>query len=186
MVYTFLNDEILMPTLEVCRVLRRPLGILIAEPPEIAINWAKTIIKAFSPPKIITVGDEVTHNFLSNNILPDISVIDGRVRRRRFNSVLTKVEKVYDVMLVVTNPPGCITKEAWKTISQAFSLRSRVLIKVIGEEDLLALVVAYHAPLGSIMAYGQPGDGLVLVPINQYKKDKIKNLLLKMVRRAVT
>ncbi len=179
-----LEGELLMPTPELCRILRKPLGILIPEPPKVAVSWAIKIIKAFSPPKIVTVGDEVTLNFVDSGIKPSLSIVDGRIRRKR-RGLTPQLNDLYEIVRTVINPPGCITKEAWDAVQDALFCDARTLIKVVGEEDLLTLAAAYHAPLGTIIAYGQPREGLVLVPLDRYKKDKMRHLVLKMVRRSV-
>ncbi len=49
-----------------------------------------------------------------------------------------------------------------------------------GEEDLLTLVAILVAPAGSIVAYGQPEIGIVLVRISEDKKDEIQALIDRM------
>ena len=47
-----------------------------------------------------------------------------------------------------------------------------VRITVFGEEDLLVLPVCIHAPDNSIVLYGQPNEGLVLVEITTEIRNK--------------
>ncbi len=177
--------EILLSTEEVCRTVRKPLGILISEDPPLAIEIAKLLIKCLRPVKTITVGDFVTWNCITNGIIPHISIIDGRVKRRK-RAQLNKILDNFTKRVTVVNPPSSITFQAWKTIERAMSSsEERTLIRVIGEEDLLTLAVAYHAPLNSVILYGQPDEGLVLIHLSRYKKDKIKRILLKMSRRSI-
>jgi uncharacterized protein (UPF0218 family) len=51
---------------------------------------------------------------------------------------------------------------------------------VDGEEDLLTLVAIMVAPAGSIIAYGQPATGIVLVRVTPNKKNEIKALIDQM------
>jgi hypothetical protein len=52
-----------------------------------------------------------------------------------------------------------------------------VQVLVEGEEDLLALPLFAMAPDGSVVLYGQPLEGLVVVRITQAKKNQAKNLM---------
>ena len=56
--------------------------------------------------------------------------------------------------------------------------RSAVIVD--GEEDLLALVAISVAPDGSLVVYGQPNEGLVLVPVTSQKKKEIADILALM------
>ena len=62
-------------------------------------------------------------------------------------------------------------------IKKAFSMTSPVRITVMGEEDLLVLPVCIHAPDNSIVLYGQPNEGLVLVEISTEIRNKVQTLL---------
>jgi len=52
---------------------------------------------------------------------------------------------------------------------------------VEGEEDLLTLVVMVTAPLGSLVVYGQPNEGLVLVEVNGEAREKACLFLENMI-----
>ena len=52
-----------------------------------------------------------------------------------------------------------------------------VRITVMGEEDLLVLPVCIYAPDNSIVLYGQPNEGLVLVEISTEIRNKVQTLL---------
>jgi len=46
-----------------------------------------------------------------------------------------------------------------------------------GEEDLLVLPVVQYAPIGSVVYYGQPGEGLVKVVVTKEKKRQVVALV---------
>lgn len=52
-----------------------------------------------------------------------------------------------------------------------------VRITVMGEEDLLVLPVCIYAPDNSIVLYGQPNEGLVLVEVSTEIRNKVQTLL---------
>ena len=62
-------------------------------------------------------------------------------------------------------------------LEDALSMSSHVRIIVEGEEDLLALPLFLIVPQGSILLYGQPSEGLVVVKINSKVRKKAKDLM---------
>jgi len=56
-------------------------------------------------------------------------------------------------------------------------ISSPVRITVDGEEDLLALPLLLILPEGSILMYGQPYEGMVVVKINSKVRKKAKDLM---------
>ncbi len=83
----------------------------------------------------------------------------------------------------VTNPPGHITKQLVDAVADAYKgiikdSKQRI-IQVDGEEDLAGVPAILLAPLGTIVLYGQPGEGVVLVQITEKIKNKLATLLQK-------
>lgn len=123
---------------------------------------------------IISIGDETTNNLLNDDIIPKIGIIDNIIERKT-----SKHNIEYNaITLNAVNPPGAITDELWETIKKAFLLsgKSNVLIIVDGEEDLAVIPCVLMAPEGSIILYGQPGEGVVLVETDKVK-EKAKEML---------
>jgi len=85
-----------------------------------------------------------------------------------------------DVEKRIKNPPGTITFEALNAVKEAFETSRTVKIIVDGEEDLLALLAIQYAPENSIIVYGQPREGLVVVRANREKKAEIGKILGEM------
>jgi len=88
-----------------------------------------------------------------------------------------KVKKTYHVK----NPAGVITLEAWETIKRAMK-DEEALIVVEGEEDLLALPCIVESPNNSLVLYGQPSKGLVVVDTNTNVKSEASLILSRMTR----
>ena len=157
---------------------KKPLGVLYRTEKQI-----KQIIENFkgniSIPKIISVGDVTTQLLIDNMLIPDLAIIDDRVQRIESKIVALDSFKVEEVK----NPAGTITKDSWKIINNSLELyKSKIIIKIAGEEDLLVLPVILEAPLNSKVLYGQPNEGLVIVTVTEEIKDKVLRLLLKMVK----
>lgn len=116
----------------------------------------------------ISIGDETTHNLLNADLTPKIGIIDNIIERKT-----SKHSIEYNaVTLNVVNPPGTITDELWVTIQKSFGIapKSNVLIIVEGEEDLAVIPCVLMAPEGSLILYGQPGEGVVLVETDKVKE----------------
>jgi hypothetical protein len=77
-------------------------------------------------------------------------------------------------ILNAENPPGTITKDLWETIDRAISSsknsKKNFLIVVEGEEDLAVLPSIILAPKNTVLMYGQPNQGLVVVEVEKLKK----------------
>jgi uncharacterized protein (UPF0218 family) len=76
----------------------------------------------------------------------------------------------------VKNPAGCITS-ALSAAAHIAAGSFRVVIQVNGEEDLAVLPLAQAAPEGSLILYGQPGEGVVVLEISPETKKQAADLL---------
>jgi uncharacterized protein (UPF0218 family) len=156
--------------------LKKPWGKLLRGSFDKTTNEIREIIKEENSPCVITVGDVVSKNLVEGGIHPKLLVVDNKVMRTNVKSLsLPEGEEVH-----VKNPPGTITREAIKAIREAFKTDRIVKIIVDGEEDLLTLVAVLYAPENSIVVYGQPGEGAVVVKVTKDKKDEAADILKAM------
>ena len=151
--------------------LKNPLGNLVSDNDP---NKENIIKKIPAESVIITVGDRTTENMLQLGLKPQIQIIDGLEKR---NQRTVPVDDTINTNLSCKNPPGEITEESMQVIQKAFSCESPVRITVDGEEDLLVLPVCIHAPKNSIVMYGQPNEGLVIVTITPEIRAKVQKIL---------
>jgi uncharacterized protein (UPF0218 family) len=151
--------------------LKTPLGDLIKE--EI-VNKENILTNIGSEPIVITVGDRTTENMINLGIMPHIQIIDGLEKR---NKRLVPADDAISTNLSCKNPPGEITEESIQVIQKAFSSEPPVRITVDGEEDLLVLPVCIFAPENSVVMYGQPSEGLVIVHITPEIRAKVQKIL---------
>jgi uncharacterized protein (UPF0218 family) len=167
-------------TPECIRILKKPFGDLI---PDKNINKRKLNAVIRDAKKIISVGDATTDRLISFGIIPDISVVDGKERRmkRKYvnNSSLNgdQIDKNLAKELKCSNEAGTISKKAVELLQDALEMSSPVRIIVDGEEDLLALPLFLMAQDKSVVMYGQPYEGLVVVKINSKIRKKAKDLM---------
>ncbi len=150
--------------------LKIPLGILLP----IGQDNKENIQKYLSDTSyIITVGDRTTEKMIDFDLIPSLQIIDGLEKRqkREFPKLGNASE------LTIDNPSAEITLQSIEIIKKAFTMNSPVRLTVNGEEDLLVLPVCIHAPENSIVLYGQPNQGLVLVQITTEIRNKAQTLL---------
>ena len=151
--------------------LKNPLGNLVSDNDPNKEN----IIKKFTAESIvITVGDRTTENILQLGLKPQIQIIDCLEKR---NQRIAPIDDTINTKLSCKNPPGEITEESIQIIKKAFSSEPPVRIVVDGEEDLLVVPVCIFAPENSVVMYGQPNEGLVIVRITPKIRAKVQKIL---------
>jgi uncharacterized protein (UPF0218 family) len=125
---------------------------------------------------VISVGDCTTDRLLSFDIIPDILVIDGIERRaKRSHGLHSKIIAAKE--LHCSNPPGSVSKDAFFVLCQALVMAGPVKVIVNGEEDMLALPLISIAGEKTVVLYGQPLEGMVVVNVNSEMQTKAKNLM---------
>jgi uncharacterized protein (UPF0218 family) len=146
------------------------------------VETARNIINDLkAPAKIITVGDIITFNFLNAGIVPNISFVDDRTKRSPVSNEVTHGTKhPHFKTITVENPPGMITEELLQEVAKAMKSDNPLRIFVKGEEDLAALPAIAMAPLSSVVIYGLPEEGAVLVRVTENKRKEIQSLLDRM------
>ena len=151
--------------------LKNPLGNLISDNDP---NKENIIKKISAESVIITVGDRTTENMLQLGLKPQVQIIDGLEKR---SQRIVPTNDTVNTNLSCKNPPGEITEESIQVIQKAFSCESPVRIMVDGEEDLLVIPVCISAPENSVVMYGQPNEGLVIVQITPKIRAKVQKIL---------
>ena len=151
--------------------LKNPLGNLVSDNDP---NKENIIKKITAESIVITVGDRTTENILQLGLKPQIQIIDGLEKR---NQRIAPIDDTINTKLSCRNPPGEITEESIQIIKKAFSSEPPVRIVVDGEEDLLVVPVCIFAPENSIVMYGQPNEGLVIVQITPEIRAKVQKIL---------
>ena len=163
-------------TRELRRELKKPLGELIRGPiPEPYLR----IKDELRGKTVVTVGDVVTENVLKLGLFPSLALYDLKTKRADYSPDINAKA----VFMTVSNPPGTITKALLDAIRKAFRLVERgrpVHILVSGEEDLGAIPAVLYAPYGSIVLYGQPDEGVVLIKVTPECKRRCARILAKM------
>lgn len=128
--------------------------------------------------RLISVGDICTTNLLKNKIMPDISVVDFFVNRKRSFYNLTQLGFASaNPDVIIKNEAGQISKILIESIENALRENNKAVILVDGEEDLAAIPAILLSPLGTALIYGQPQKGAVLTEIEPQTKESLCALL---------
>jgi len=151
--------------------LKSPLGVLLRAPVSENVVALSRLLEAEEPPMWATVGDYVTANILKAGLHPDIAVVDYRVMREDVEHI-----ELGDSVEVV-NSPGTLSAEAQRALSEAISFNKRLGVVVEGEEDLLVLPLMAWMPVGSVVVYGQPREGMVVVTLTEERRRWAKEFM---------
>lgn len=132
--------------------------------------------------QIVTVGDIVTKDSNRRNIGQRLSIVDYRVERKNTYTQITELGFTgNEYVISAENPPGHLTPSLFHAVIQAIANTTlrRTVITVSGEEDLAVLPVILAAPLGFVIFYGQPHEGVVQIDISQTIKQQARKFLEK-------
>jgi uncharacterized protein (UPF0218 family) len=149
------------------RLLKKPLGELI----DLADQNAP-VEKIAKAKLVIAVGDATSRSLRSRGRSADIELIDGKEQRKEVT-----LEASHQRTVKVSNPAGEITIEAMNTLKRVLPAGRKLTIIIDGEEDLLTIPAALYSPLGSIVLYGQPGRGVVMLEVKPELKQRMRKLL---------
>jgi len=129
---------------------------------------------------LITVGDVVSSTFINKGVIPHLTVYDRRNERRELEAGEHPADNLPLPETNVENPPGYITPGLVRAMRNGLESPGKTKVRVVGEEDLAALVCAAIAPAGSCLVYGLPGKGVVLVrtdaEVNQAAQRLIRSM----------
>ena len=142
---------------------------------------------------LVTVGDVVTDSLYQVQVYPDISIIDIHTLRDDYRAPLITSKNIFHCK----NTPATISLEAWTLIRKLFELLktsrtnqklasvnhtnkdNSLIIEVKGEEDLLTIPCVLEAPVNSLVLYGQPKKGIVVVNVTFDLKKHLFELIEK-------
>ena len=159
--------------------LKKPLGILLIGPNTRTVGLLREILDDKDPAIFAVVGDFTSKNILEAGLDPDIVVVDNRVMRSEVPPVNMGDRRQF----TSSNQAGTVDPSAWHALREAVTLKSRVSVIVEGEEDLLVLPLISLTPIGSLIIYGQPREGMVVVEVTDEMKGWAEDFLSRMEER---
>jgi len=149
------------------------LGLLIQGSSDKTMKALKELIKREKPSKIISVGDAVSDSMTRHGISLQVLIVDNKVMREPVQPIAVDTDQT----LHLKNPPGTLTEEAWVVIGEALRGKRRTKVLVDGEEDLLTLVAVLCAPENSLVVYGQPHEGIVVIKVTERARETMRRIV---------
>lgn len=151
--------------------LKSPLGTLIADS---KVTRDTILGHIGTSTVVITVGDRTTERLIGFGIMPHLQIVDS-IEERNPRGPVPLPPNTLEISCV--NSAGDISGQCIERIRHALHSGNRVRLTVEGEEDLLAIPACIHAPQNSVLLYGQPGEGIVVVRVDDSVRHKTQRLL---------
>jgi len=158
---------------------KEPLGELIAGTPADCNRILREIVTKEKPIRLILVGDTVSRNAIQMHMKPDVIIVDNMEKREKAAQFDYAAEHIFRTQ----NRAGTIESGAWQIVDEAVR-KGKSVVVVEGEEDLLTLPAILSSPDNSLVVYGQPSVGIVLVRVSPEKKKDITRLVEQMERKS--
>ncbi|MFC6989642.1 GTP-dependent dephospho-CoA kinase family protein [Haloplanus sp. GCM10025708] len=127
---------------------------------------------------IVAVGDVVTYHLRLADTTPDVALVDGRTEREAVSAEIVRV--LGNPHVEVENEPGTLSDALLAALRDAIDADEPTTIHVDGEEDLATVPAVVAAPNGTSVVYGQPGEGMVLVTVDEDTRAIARDLLRRM------
>ncbi|WP_455644695.1 GTP-dependent dephospho-CoA kinase family protein [Methanosphaera sp.] len=129
---------------------------------------------------IIGIGDVTTRKLVDLELQPQICIVDNLVERHPVQNTLDHTDNIK----YVDNPAGTLTDELIELLIDSINTATSeepVIIVVDGEEDLAVLPCILNAPKDTLILYGQPKEGVVLVKTGE-AFDKAENYYKQLIK----
>ncbi|MEM1574442.1 MAG: DUF359 domain-containing protein [Nitrososphaerota archaeon] len=164
---------------EIKKELKKPLGKLINKNEKLISEIKENINKNNL---IIIVGDYTSRILYEKGIYANLYIVDSKIERKPIEKfIINSYIKIY-----AYNQAGTISSSAINAIKKAFKLISKedkkVTIYIDGEEDLLTLLAIKFAPKNSVIIYGQPNEGSVIIEATNERKKFINKFFKKAIK----
>ena len=121
--------------------------------------------KMLKDEKVIAIGDVVAENLLKVGIEPSMIIIDGKSMRE-------SLDYTFECDITVKNPQSEITEEMVNAIKKGYK---RIFVE--GEEDLASLPAILYADENTLIVYGQPSEGIMVIRPSEENKQKVRETL---------
>ena len=136
---------------------------------------------------VAVVGDVAAMALARKGVFPNLVVYDLKSRRKPLGRAAAKfIESLPARRLRASNPPGTLSQGIFSAMKRAFSAagRAKEVVKLFieGEEDLAVIPAVIAAPLKSIVVYGQPRKGLVVINVTKAAKKAVRKFYSKFSR----
>jgi len=132
--------------------------------------------------KVVAIGDMTAFYLLKASVVPDLLVVDNKTKRMPVSDrIIEMLDHESYKTIRVKNLAATISKDLIDLIQDSLNSDDHVKIVVEGEEDLATLPAILYAPMGSVVVYGQPNEGSVLVNVTPERKLYIEEFMKRMI-----
>jgi uncharacterized protein (UPF0218 family) len=138
----------------------------------------RLLSEAGSP--VVAVGDVVTYHLRVAGHDPQVAVIDGQTEREAVSEEVARVLDGDASRVDVVNERATLSEELLRALVDAIGNEEPTVLVVEGEEDLATLPAMVAVPAGGSVVYGQPGEGMVLVSVDEETKSAARALLRRL------
>lgn len=122
---------------------------------------------------VVLVGDITLQRFSQLKRHFDLAIFDEHTQRNKATPIENNSPMNFpDQITSVKNKAGEISHQLVKTLEEVLQTGQQYL-KIEGEEDLAVLPLILMLPLGSLIYYGQPNQGMVEVVVNPKIKHEV-------------
>lgn len=121
------------------------------------------------------VGDVAAVHCVKAGFIPKIAIVDLRTKRHKPGEFTEEVRNIGEECIRVVSPPTQITRSLWDAIERAYNYDGTIRIEVEGEEDLAFIPCVLLAPEGSLVLYGMPDKGMVVVTVNDRSRKMVSD-----------
>ncbi|MFT4946578.1 MAG: hypothetical protein ACI8TL_000814 [Natronomonas sp.] len=132
---------------------------------------------------LIAIGDVVTHHLIKAGETPRLAMVDERTERSAVSPEIAETIRSFegfDRIEAVSNPAATLSAELLSASRTALEGEGTVLIDVDGEEDLATLPAVLLLPAGATLVYGQPGEGMVRITVDEPTQERCRYILSQM------
>ena len=129
---------------------------------------------------LVAVGDVVTYHLREAGHDPQVAVIDGKTEREAVSDEVARVLDGEARRVEVENPQATLSESLLRALVDAIEHDDPTVLVVEGEEDLATLPAMVAVPLGGSVVYGQPGEGMVLVSVDEETTAEARTLLRRL------
>ncbi|WP_135666328.1 GTP-dependent dephospho-CoA kinase family protein [Halorhabdus rudnickae] len=157
--------------------LKAPLGPVFTDP--------DALLEGAGDP-LIAVGDIVTYHLLEAGRRPDVALVDERTERSAVDDGIRRTVvgdggSWFDRRIDVANPSATLTASLLEALVDALAAEETTTVLIVyGEEDLATLPAILAAPEGASVVYGQPGEGMVHVAVEEEVRERTASLFDRM------
>ncbi|MFC5367759.1 GTP-dependent dephospho-CoA kinase family protein [Salinirubrum litoreum] len=129
---------------------------------------------------LVAVGDVVTYHLRQAGHEPQVAVIDGQTEREAVSDEIARVLDGEAHRVEVENAQATLSEDLLRALVDALDSAEPTVIVVEGEEDLATLPAMVAVPTGGSVVYGQPGEGMVLVSVDDEARSEARELLRRL------